>query len=74
MEFTYTGTIYFDIDWLVTDFIENWRDNDLDDFIHDYVAGLDDCEYYNVTESMIEQVKERMMEYEAVKTRVKEDN
>ena len=67
MEFTYTGTIYFDIDWMVVDFVENWGDNDLDDFLHDYVARLDACEYYNVDESMIEQVKEKMMEYEVVK-------
>lgn len=74
MEFTYTGTIRFDIDWMVADFVTNWGDNNLDDFLFDYVAGLDDCEYYNVDDSMIRQVKERMMEYAEVITKMEEDD
>lgn len=70
MEFEYTGTIYFDVDYMVEDFVESGWD-DVDDYIRDYVAGLDDYDYYHVESWMIDELKEKMLEYEAVKAKVK---
>ena len=70
MEFTYTDTIYFDIDYLVTLFIENWSNNNLIAFLKDYVAGMDDYDYYHVENWMLDKVQLEMMKYEAVKAKV----
>lgn len=74
MEFTYIGTVYFDVhDYMVADFVENWGDGNLDDYLFDYVAGFDDCDYYKVEPWMVKAVKEEMLKYEAVRTKVEED-
>lgn len=73
MEFTYTGTIYFDIEWMVKDFIEDWKDNNLDNYLHDYVTGMDDCDYYNVSSRMIKAVKNEMLKHKEVKVKIEED-
>lgn len=71
MEFEYTGTIYFNIDYMVEDFVENDNWDDIKDYIRDYVSGLDDCDYYNVEEWMIDELATKMLEYEGVKAKVK---
>ena len=73
MEFTYTDTIYFDIDYLVTLFVENWSDNNLIAFLKDYVSGMDDYDYYHVENWMVDKVQIEMMKYEAVKAKVNGD-
>lgn len=72
MEFEYTGTIYFDIDYMVKCFIRDEWD-DLEDFVNDYIAGLDDCDYYNVEGWMVDKLRNKMMEYEEVKLRIQGD-
>lgn len=73
MEFTYTDTIYFDIDYLVISFVENWSDNNLITFLKDYVLGMDDYDYYHVESYMLDKVQIEMMKYEAVKAKVNGD-
>lgn len=73
MEFTYTDTIYFDIDYLVISFVENWSDNNLITFLKDYVIRMDDYDYYHVESYMLDKVQTEMMKYEAVKAKVNGD-
>lgn len=73
MEFTYTDTIYFDIDYLVISFVENWSDNNLIAFLKDYVIRMDDYDYYHVESYMLDKVQIEMMKYEAVKAKVNGD-
>lgn len=73
MEFTYTDTIYFDIDYLVISFVENWSDNNLIAFLKDYVIRMDDYDYYHVESYMLDKVQTEMMKYEAVKAKVNGD-
>lgn len=73
MEFTYTDTIYFDIDYLVISFVEKWSDNNLIAFLKDYVIRMDDYDYYHVESYMLDKVQIEMMKYEAVKAKVNGD-
>ena len=73
MEFTYTDTIYFDIDYLVISFVENWSDNNLIAFLKDHVIRMDDYDYYHVESYMLDKVQIEMMKYEAVKAKVNGD-
>lgn len=72
MEFEYTGTIYFDIDYLVVSFCEGNYKN-LDSCLNDYIYGLDDYEYYAIESWMLDEVKTEMMKYEGVKSKVQGD-
>lgn len=72
MEFEYRGTIYFDIDEMVTSFVEDEWD-DIEDFVSDWVARFEDYIYYNIESWMIDAVITKMKEYEAVKAKIKED-
>lgn len=69
MEFEYSGTIYFDIDSMVVDFIEDEWD-DVEDFVNDWVIRFEDYIYYNIESWMIDTVVTKMKEYEAVKARI----
>jgi hypothetical protein len=47
MELNVTTTVYIDMDYLVNMAQEKeWKDKELDEIVHDFVSGLDDCDYY----------------------------
>ncbi len=71
MEFEYRGTIYFDIDSMVTSFVEDEWD-DVEDFVNNWTARFEDYVYYNIESWMIDTVVTKMKEYEAVKARIKD--
>lgn len=71
MEFEYRGTIYFDIDSMVTRFVEDEWD-DVEDFVNNWTVRFEDYVYYNIESWMIDTVVTKMKEYEAVKARIKD--
>ena len=62
MELTITTTVWIEIEAIINLIEENgWS---IEEGVHDYIAGLDDCDYYLIgseeEEKIIEEVKKRL--------------
>ena len=72
MEFTRTVTVYIDIDEIEKEFMnENFNTKEeLMDCIELHISYLDDCDYYLIDGSMIDEVYNTLLKREKIKKRI----
>ena len=72
MEFTRTVTVYIDIDEIEKEFMnENLNTKeDLMDCIELHISYLDDCDYYLIDGSMIDEVYNTLLKREKIKKKI----
>lgn len=72
MEFTRTVTVYIDIDEIEKEFMnENLNTKeDLMDCIELHISYLDDCDYYLIDGSMIDEVCNTLLKREKIKKKI----
>ena len=58
MELNVTTTVYIDMDYLVNIAQDKeYKNIELDEIVHDFVSGLDDCDYYLIGPKEEKQIK-----------------